>query len=156
MGANLDYYAVRDEYTVLTDKLKALEQTYNCMSDQMKLRKQGKTWKLKSMLPSSAITSNSNAQNQNNNYKLPSETDKYIEELELHRQLEEDLKDLYQKKETARIQVESLRPDYKLKKNYYAESKDKLDDLLQYKAKVKDQMYGFLKMYEVKKEATLQ
>ena len=82
------------------------------------------------MLPSSAITSNSNAQNQNNNYKLPSETDKYIEELELHKQLEEDLKDLYQKKETARIQVESLRPDYKLKKNYYAESKDKLDDLL--------------------------
>ena len=46
------------------------------------------------MLPSSAIASNSNAQNQNNNYKLPSETDKYIEELELHRQLEEDLKDL--------------------------------------------------------------
>ena len=25
MGANLDYYAVRDEYTVLSDKLKALE-----------------------------------------------------------------------------------------------------------------------------------
>ena len=47
------------------------------------------------MLPSSAVTPNSNAQNQNSNYKLPSETDKYIEELELHRQLEEDLKDLY-------------------------------------------------------------
>ena len=73
------------------------------MSEQMKLRKQGKTWKLKSMLPSTAITTTSNSLNQNNNYKLPSETDKYIEELELHKQLEEDLKDLYQKKETARI-----------------------------------------------------
>ena len=54
----------------------------------MKLRKQGKTWKLKSMLPSTAITTTSNPLNQNNNYKLPSETDKYIEELELHKQLD--------------------------------------------------------------------
>ena len=49
-----------------------------------------------------------------------------------------------------------MRPDYKYKKNFYIETKEKLEDLLQYKAKVKDQMYGFLKMYEVKREATLQ
>ena len=33
MGANLDYYAVRDEYAMMDDKVKALEQTYNCMSE---------------------------------------------------------------------------------------------------------------------------
>ena len=33
MGANLDYYAVRDEYAMLNDKVKALEQTHNCMSE---------------------------------------------------------------------------------------------------------------------------
>lgn len=35
------------------------------------------------------------------------------------------------------------------------ESKDKIEDLLQHKECVKEQMIGFLKMYEVKKEATL-
>ena len=33
MGATLGYYAVRDEYAALLDKVKALEQTYNCLSD---------------------------------------------------------------------------------------------------------------------------
>lgn len=33
MGATLGYYAVRDEYTVLLDKVKALEQTFNCLND---------------------------------------------------------------------------------------------------------------------------
>ena len=32
MGATLNYYSVRDEYTVLLDKVKALEQTYNYMN----------------------------------------------------------------------------------------------------------------------------
>ena len=38
MGATLNYYAVRDEYTVLIDKVKALEQTYNCLNEQFKSR----------------------------------------------------------------------------------------------------------------------
>jgi len=48
-----------------------------------------------------------------------------------------------------------LKPDYKTKKRAYADAKDKVEELLQYKIKVKDQMVGFLKIYEVKKEATL-
>ena len=46
MGANLDYYAVRDEFMALSDKAKALEQTYNCLNDEMKTRVVGeKEWK---------------------------------------------------------------------------------------------------------------
>ena len=108
------------------------------MSEQLKLRKQGKTWKLKSMLPSNAVLMPSNANNQNSNYRLPSETDKHIEEIEVLRKLEEDLKDLFDKKEVARKQVDILRPDYKYKKNFYIETKEKLEDLLQYKARVKE------------------
>ena len=96
----------------------------------MKLRKQGKTWKLKSKFSSGTVLTPSNSNNQNHNYRLPSETDKHIEEIELLRQLEEDLKDLFDKKELARKQVEQLRPDYKYKKNFYIETKEKLDDLL--------------------------
>lgn len=49
MSSNLDYYAIRDEYLTLVDKTKALEQTYNCLSEQLKYKKQGKSWKLKTM-----------------------------------------------------------------------------------------------------------
>ena len=52
------------------------------------------------------VTKPSNADNQNNAYRLPSETDKHIEEQQLLLQLEEDLKDLFDKKEAARAQVE--------------------------------------------------
>ena len=38
MNATLEYYAVRDEYVALMDKVKALEQTYNCLSEQFKSR----------------------------------------------------------------------------------------------------------------------
>ena len=38
MSATLNYYAVRDEYVALLDKVKALEQTYNCLSEQFKSR----------------------------------------------------------------------------------------------------------------------
>ena len=48
-----------------------------------------------------------------------------------------------------------MKPDFKAKKHDYLESKDKLEDLLQHKESVKEQLLGFLKMYEVKKEATL-
>ena len=47
MGANLDYYAIRDEFVALSDKAKALEQTYNCLNEQFKNRVNGedKSWK---------------------------------------------------------------------------------------------------------------
>ena len=38
MGATLDYYAVRDEYVALHDKVKALEQTYNDLNGLFKQR----------------------------------------------------------------------------------------------------------------------
>jgi hypothetical protein len=63
---------------------------------------------------------------------------------------------LFDKLEEAREQCNLLKPDYKQKKRDYCLAKDNLEDLIQYKQKVKDQMYGFLKMYEVKKESTLQ
>ena len=34
--------------------------------------------------------------------------------------------------------------------------REKVDELIQFKQNVKEQMLGFLKLYEVKKEATLQ
>ena len=100
------------------------------------------------------LQSNPNFQNQNSGYRL--ESDSAHQEAELQRQLMEDLRDLFDKKEAARTQVEGLKPDYRLKKGEYFESKDKLEEVLQHKQSVKDQMMGFLKMYEVKKEATLQ
>lgn len=48
-----------------------------------------------------------------------------------------------------------IRGEYKFKKRRYMESKLKLDELRHYKEKVKNQMNGFLIMYEVKKEETL-
>ena len=67
----------------------------------------------------------------------------------------DDLRDLWEKKEKALAQTELLKPDFKSKKQEYLESKDKLEDLLHHKERVKEQLIGFLKMYEVKKEATL-
>ena len=67
----------------------------------------------------------------------------------------DDLRDLWEKKEQALGQAELLKPDFKAKKQAYAESQDKLEDLLQHKERVKEQLIGFLNMYEVKKEATL-
>ena len=67
----------------------------------------------------------------------------------------DDLRDIWEKKEKASNQACQLKPDFKAKKQEYLETKDKLEDLLQHKERVKEQMVGFLKMYEVKKEATL-
>jgi hypothetical protein len=53
LASNIDYYSIREEYNTLNDKRKALEQTYNCLKEQLKLRKQGKSWKLKKMFQSS-------------------------------------------------------------------------------------------------------
>ena len=76
------------------------------MSEQLKIRKQGKTWKIKSKFTAPTVMKLSNSDNQSNAYRLPSETDKHIEEQQLLLQLEEDLKDLFDKKEAARAQVE--------------------------------------------------
>jgi len=48
-----------------------------------------------------------------------------------------------------------IRSEYKFKKRRYMESKLKLDELRHYKDRVKNQMNGFLIMYEVKREETL-
>jgi hypothetical protein len=48
-----------------------------------------------------------------------------------------------------------IRSEYKFKKRRYMESKLKLEELRHYKERVKNQMNGFLIMYEVKREETL-
>lgn len=67
----------------------------------------------------------------------------------------EDLLDIEKKKDEAEKLLKSVHSDYVHKKKVYQDARDKFDDLLQYKKKVKDQMLGFLQMYEVKKEQTL-
>ena len=52
--------------------------------------------------------------------------------------------------------LDSLRPYYKDKKKRYVDSNAKVTDLLHFKEKVKDSLNGFLIMFEVKKESTLQ
>ena len=61
MGATLNYYAVRDEYTVVVDKVKALESTYNCLNDQFKSRVATKN--RPATLGSMSAATNSNGQN---------------------------------------------------------------------------------------------
>jgi predicted RND superfamily exporter protein len=63
--------------------------------------------------------------------------------------------DIEKKKVESEKVLSVVREDYNIKKKNFLEAKDKFEDLLQYKQKVKDQMLGFLQMYEVKKEATL-
>jgi hypothetical protein len=52
----VDFYAIKEEYTTLTDKKNAYEQAYNCLTEQLKLRKQGKQWKLKKLFFSQKST----------------------------------------------------------------------------------------------------
>lgn len=47
LATHVDFYAIKDEYTTLNDKKKAYEEAYNCLSEQLRLRKQGKSWKIK-------------------------------------------------------------------------------------------------------------
>ncbi len=51
--------------------------------------------------------------------------------------------------------LDLIKGDYKFKKARYQDAKLKLDELRVYKEKVKNQMNGFLIMYEVKREETL-
>lgn len=52
-------------------------------------------------------------------------------------------------------QIDLIKDEYHYKKNRYHDSKMKLDESRHYKERVKNQMNGFLIMYEVKKEETL-
>ena len=70
-------------------------------------------------------------------------------------QLELDISDLNNKLNAVLQSLDLIKGDYKFKKARYQESKLKLDELRVYKEKVKNQMNGFLIMYEVKKEETL-
>lgn len=70
-------------------------------------------------------------------------------------QLELDISDLNNKLNSVLQSLDLIKGDYKFKKARYQESKLKLDELRVYKEKVKNQMNGFLIMYEVKKEETL-
>ena len=70
-------------------------------------------------------------------------------------QLELDISDLNNKLNAVLQSLDLIKGDYKFKKARYQESKLKLDELRVYKEKVKNQMNGFLIMYEIKKEETL-
>lgn len=49
LSTHVDFYAIKEEYTTLTDKKNAIEQAYNSMTEQLRLRKQGKSWKIKKL-----------------------------------------------------------------------------------------------------------
>lgn len=49
LATHVDFYAIKEEYQQLNDKKNAYEQAYNCLSEQVRLRKQGKQWKLKKL-----------------------------------------------------------------------------------------------------------
>ena len=66
-----------------------------------------------------------------------------------------DITDLNTKLNTVLHSLDLIKGDYKFKKTRYQDAKLKLDELRIYKEKVKNQMNGFLIMYEAKKEETL-
>ncbi len=66
-----------------------------------------------------------------------------------------DITDLNTKLNAVLHSLDLINGDYKFKKTRYQDAKLKLDELRIYKEKVKNQMNGFLIMYEAKKEETL-
>eukprot|EP00347_Sterkiella_histriomuscorum_P000255 403376585 len=66
LASHVDFYAIKDEYTSLVDKKHAYEQAYSCLSEQLKLRKQGKSWKIKRLI----------SQTKNNYFNLVSKSGK--------------------------------------------------------------------------------
>lgn len=66
-----------------------------------------------------------------------------------------DLGEIQGKLSVVDASIDLIRGEYKFKKRRYMESKLKLDELRHYKERVKNQMNGFLIMYEVKREETL-
>ena len=49
LAASVEFLAIRDEMNLLSDKRKALDQTYNCMIEQIQVRKQAKCSSIKNM-----------------------------------------------------------------------------------------------------------
>ena len=48
LATHVDFYAIRDEFSQLNDKRKALQEAFACLNDQMKIRKQeDKSWNIK-------------------------------------------------------------------------------------------------------------
>lgn len=51
LATNVDFYAIKDEFTQLNDKRKAYQEAFTCMNDQMKSKKQQggekQSWKIK-------------------------------------------------------------------------------------------------------------
>jgi GTPase involved in cell partitioning and DNA repair len=47
LATHVDFYAIKEEYSQLNDKKKAYQEAVNCLSEQLRLQKQGKSWKLK-------------------------------------------------------------------------------------------------------------
>jgi len=77
---------------------------------------------------------------------------KQAEEL---KQLELDLKEIYSKLSDVKKHIDMIKDDYTQKRQRYQDAKMKLEEVKQHKANIKEQMNGFLIMYEVKKEETL-
>jgi hypothetical protein len=75
--------------------------------------------------------------------------------MEVQRQLEEDLREIFDRLEGVRMTLQTLKPHYRSQKKRYVENNAKVKDLLHFKDKVKDSLNGFLIMFEVKKEDTL-
>jgi DNA-binding transcriptional regulator GbsR (MarR family) len=49
LATHVDFYAIKEEYSQLNDKKKAYEEAYNCLSEQLRLQRQGKSWKIKKL-----------------------------------------------------------------------------------------------------------
>lgn len=169
LAAHLEFSAIREEFHALEDKKSAYEQAYTCLSEQLKLQKQGKQWKIKKMFsgPKFAIVSKRKQSRDRplpvealqHNYKSESPAKRDIEvkmkEVQDLKQLERDIQDLHEKMADVKKQIDLIKDDYSFKKNRYLDSKLKLEESRHYKERVKAQMNGFLIMYEVKKEETL-
>lgn len=112
--------------------------------------------KKQSKKQTSKITKISNT----NNGESPSKDSKKeledkIKEVQDLRQLEQDLQDLAHKIADVQAQIDLIKDEYKYKKDRYHDSKMKMEESRHYKERVKNQMKGFLIMYEVKREETL-
>lgn len=162
LATHVDFYAIKEEYVALTDKRNAYEQALKGLQEDIRARKQGKQWKLRSLFfapkaphepPQGGfqLVSNSRKADQAKPEPKP--------QPEAHEggteQLELDLKGLEEKFTSTRNQVDLIRGEYRYKKSRYHEAKLKLEELRHYKERVKTQMNGFLIMYEVKKEEVL-
>jgi chromosome segregation ATPase len=49
LATHVDFYAIKEEYVALTDKRNAYEQALKGLQEDIRARKQGKQWKLRSL-----------------------------------------------------------------------------------------------------------